>query len=116
MAQATETMMAAHIRGLQANWKTSPDPDTPAENWWATLDMESAVLRAGVLVCVFRDQFGQRFGWRWTYAGGAARHADWKTMLLADLSDDLITGGWTAPDVDGVRWLIGAAEAQPAAV
>lgn len=106
----------AEVRAIQQHWRDAPQTPFPEEAWFTTLTGESAAFQGEGIAFVFRDPFGQRFGWRWRYAAGSLSSAgqDWRELLHAHLMEELDTGGWSVPDENGVRWLVPESEAQPA--
>lgn len=117
MTQEATFDLAALIQSIRGRWAKS-ERAMPEERWFSSaLELDAAEVRDGLAVLVFHDAYGQRFGWRWRWPGEPSTEAadpDWADLLEADLMDDLINGGWTATDPDGVRWLLPEVEVRAA--
>lgn len=108
--QAELEAVAGEVRAIQARWAMPVEPDIPEERWFATLELESVASVNDHLAFVFRDRFGQRWGWRWESAH--LGEPDWRDILTISLTEDVDTGGWTPPDADEwVRWLVASPHA-----
>lgn len=62
-----------------------------------------------ILVLVFTDRHGQRWAWQWQGFALHRAEPDRPAKLADDLAEELAHGGFSPPDAEGVRWLLGEA-------
>ncbi len=94
--------MSEQVRAVQARWRGQDEE----LGWLAELRLQSAPVAGDHLEFVFRDAYGQQFGWRWPLVGEPLDDLTRQTVMAADLEGNLLAGGFTAPDDNDVRWLV----------
>lgn len=95
-----------------AGCRDYPDQDRLllSDRWLGTLTVDGHGEDDGVSWVRLADPYGMRWAFLWPWRDmHVSQGSDFLIMASVDLDDDLITGEFSAPDGDGVRWLMSPA-------